>query len=186
LTELNPICSVQLENKQSDQKRLIKLPIIIAPLKAEIFSASAVQMSADIHTKTELDKAMFTKNDLYILPYPYRVIRKSKPIFFYFELYNVPRNQEGIAEYQVEYKLYQKDKSLNLADLIKRIIPLLQDDETSVATTMNRRSKQEFIQEYIALDMNALNPGNYQMIIKVTSKQTGDIVNRKVEFELVG
>jgi len=185
LTELNPICTIQIENKKSDQRRFIRLPLNIAPKKPEMFAMSSVQLSLDIHSKTEFDPGAFVKNDLFILPYPYKAIRKSNPIYFYFELYDMEKNSKGIAEYQIEYKLYQKEQVKNLAGLLKKINPLNSEERTSVTTNILRRAKEDLIQEYIALDMNALNPGNYRMIIKITSKETGDVVNRQVEFELV-
>lgn len=185
LTDFSPICTIQLENKSQNQKRLIQFPVSIPPFEEKAFSVSDVQLSADIHAKTELEGRLFTKKGLYILPYPYTTVRKSQPIYFYFEIYNLNKFDSGMAEYEVELKLFQKQNPRNLVNVLKKINPFQPDERTSVTTSMLRKSNEEVIADYFALDMSALNRGDYELIIQVTALKSGDMVNRKIEFELV-
>lgn len=185
ITDFDPVCNVQLENKAKNQKRLVQLPLSIPFFRDTSFSVSDIQVSIDIHARTEMDGAMFTKKDLYILPYPYKVIRSSHPVYFYFEIYNMNRDKSGMAEYEIQLKLFRNENRRNLVNLIQRINPFRPDEKTSITTNIRRRSDQSLIPEYIALDMSALSPGTYELIVSVISTASGDIVNRKHTFELV-
>jgi hypothetical protein len=70
-------------------------------------------------------------------------------------------------------------------NLLKKINPFQPDERTSVTTSMRRKSNEEVIADYFALDMSALNPGDYELLIQVTALKTGDMVNRKIYFDLV-
>ena len=177
-------CSVQLECEKTNQVRLINLPIKLQPYNINGLNVSSIQLAEKIHPALKDDNRMFIKNDIFIFPYPFAAVSKSKPIYFYFEIYNLRIQPENIGEYQIELQIFRDKDSMNFTDLIKALNPFSSPSNQSVSTTFSKNCIASFVSEYFAVDLSALQNGRYRLLFKITDKNTADSINRRINLNI--
>ncbi len=146
----------------------------------EKFICSDIIFAGDI-TSAGQREGSFREN-LKIHPYPFKRVLKDKPVYIYFEAYNLGLDENGNSSYQLEYTLTRTKGSGNF---IRRIIDQIKDrNREAVATQFTRKGTQTDEQEYFSILFSALEAGEYLLKIEVTDliKNQTEII--KKEFTL--
>ncbi len=140
-------------------------------LRLRKFSQSKLEMS-DIQfylmPEKEVERRLFPTvsiNGLDLIPYPSIAIDRSRPLYCYFEIYNL--QSSGIEHsYEITYKVASDKASRTIFQKISRMFKSPKD--VSISLKHAQPVDEDTARELIALDLGQLSPGNYTLEITVS------------------
>jgi len=146
-----------------------KQPITVRDFSGDELMISDIQFFT---TANGIDNADFfpilTRQNIAVVPYPFQNIRKSTPVFCYFEIYNL--QSKGIdAGYEITIKVLS-DKSRDKA-LKKLSNWIMGKKHASVSTIYTRSAVKNVVHELISVDFSNLDNGYYILEIRVRNEQ---------------
>lgn len=150
--------------------------------KVPDFSGTSLNIS-DIELAYAIEPAKrrgeFNKGSLSVVPNPLRRSQLDRPLHLYFEVYNLSRDMNGRTAYTVEYGLtsIQVEKSF-LASIFGS------GKKTSIVVPTERAGNEDWSAEHIDLDVSELEPGKYELHVKVTDHLTKLSVSRSLGVEI--
>jgi GWxTD domain-containing protein len=177
--------NIELECNETNQRRLINLPINIDEYSIDEMNVSSIQFSNLVRRNEATDDTTNVKKGLIVKPYPFTNISKSELIYLYFEIYNLILDNLGMGEYEINLKIYRDNDSMDLSDLLNAINPFSSEEKESVQTSFSKNTNKSFVPEYFALDLSALNVGRYRLVVGITDIQSNLTINRRVLFDLI-
>jgi len=153
----------------------------------EDFSSPAFAMSdillaysIEEHEGASLPDGYFSRNGFELKAAPWGVYENNHPVYFYFELYNLASETEGLFEYDVEAALVnRKSQRKGLKNLFRFA---RRNKGDAVAVRFSRTHDGKDANEYLILETDTIDPGNYILMVRVTEKQTGKSVERRREI----
>jgi hypothetical protein len=121
----------------------------------------------------------FNKGSLSVVPNPLRRSPVDRPLHLYFEAYNLFKDRSGRTAYTVEYGLtsIQVERSF-LAKIFGG------GKKTSIVVPTERVGNADWSAEHLDLDVSELEPGKYELHVKVTDNLTKASVSRSLSVEL--
>jgi len=138
-------------------------------------SLSEVQFATSIE-QTERD-VRFVKGGLRVIPHPHREYRIPSPIVFYFEIYNLRTDEEGIAGYRIEYRIVPLEK--------RRWGPVLLDTPANVSSAFETSGYGSMQPQWLSIATNELWQGPFRLEVTVTDRRTLESSSRSATFSLV-
>ena len=110
-----------------------------------------------------------------LAPYPYKEVRRSTPLFFYFEVYNL-KSAGFENEYEVTYKVIRTRGQENI---FKK---LAGSQDASISMTNTRTVTAETSHELLGLDLSQLEKGDYRLEITVADAKKLIATSAQKEF----
>ncbi len=154
-----------------------KVDAVARRFPPDSLAISDVVFAEDIRPAQQ--KSKFNRGDLFVLPNPLRQFTRKKPIYLYFEIYNLEKEDSGMARFEIEYSLEQlsgeKAKLSNFFGLAKR-------GKTRISTTLNRETFSRDSQEYLAINVSNLQKGKYRLKITARDNLSGQQVETAGEL----
>ncbi len=146
------------------------------------FSGSSLMMS-DLELAYAIGAAGgtsgFTMGSLSVVPNPLGRCPLNRPLYLYFEAYNLAKDAKGKTAYTVEYQL----TSLELEkSFLARM--LTTNRKTSITVPSERAGNEEWSPEYVAIDVSGLEPGKYQLQVKLTDNVARRSVLRSIQADI--
>ena len=123
------------------------------------------------------DAVRFLKGDLQVGPHPLHAYRIPFPLTFYFEIYGLDTDRDGMALYAVEYRIVpvtKKRKGFSLYDVPAAISSRF--ETTGFGSTQSQQLE-------IATDN--LWQGNFRLIVTATDRRTRRTVERAASFSIL-
>jgi GWxTD domain-containing protein len=153
-------------------------------MKAQILDFSGTSLNiSDIELAYAIEpakrKGEFNKGPLSVVPNPLRRSPVDRPLHLYFEAYNLSKDRNGRTAYTVEYGLtsIQVERSF-LAKIFGG------GKKTSIVVPTERAGSEDWSAEHVDLDVSELEPGKYELHVKVTDKLTKTSVSRSIGVEI--
>jgi len=142
------------------------------------FSGSSLMMS-DLELAFAIEPASgstgFNMGSLSVVPNPLRRCPLNRPLYLYFEAYNLAKDGKGKTSYTIEYQL----TSLELEkSFLARL--LTANKKTSITVPSERSGNEDWSPEYVAIDVGELEPGKYQLQVKLTDNVARKSVLRSI------
>ena len=164
-----------LQIKELDDGRIgyEKKPVTIRDFTSQDLMISDIQFFREA---TPADESHFMpiheKNSIKVIPYPYMVIRKTLPVFCYFEIYNI--KTAGIdTEFEITLKVLSEKQGKGIfKKFFKR---LTGSKQVFISIVQPRSVTDDNIEELIAIDFSKLNEGDYRLEITVTDPRNKNI-----------
>ncbi len=138
---------------------------------------SEVELAIRIEPATVENK--FTKNGLLIIPNPTRLFSLSKPVYVYFEIYQLQSDAAGKTSFAIDYALALRKASGG------KLLGLFRGGRSTIGTRIDREGTSERSIEYLALDVSKLKAGEYELTIQVTDRNSGQSASqhRRIALE---
>jgi len=176
--------TMKIENERKRRGGAFEDNILVKDFSGEKLMVSDIQFSEFISTDTA--GGLFIKKGIDIVPFPYKIILKEKPVYVYYEIYNLRYNEANKTSYLVEYSVEQKGLKGNIVIRTMRGLRDLfaEDQREKVTTSFNRSGDSKDTFEYILLDMRNLEPGKAVLTIRITDLLTGQESAAEKEFEI--
>jgi GWxTD domain-containing protein len=129
-------------------------------------------------TITQVTKTVrYQKGNLQVVPHPLHAYRIPYPLTFYFEIYGLDTNDEGMALYEVEYRVVpvtKKKKGLTLEEIPTAV-------ESRFETSGFGPSQPQRLE--IATDN--LWEGSFRLIVTVMDRRTRESVEKMANFSIL-
>ncbi len=144
------------------------------------FAMSDLLLAYDVAPR-EIDSP-FIKGDVSFIPNPSKTYRLSQPIFVFYEVYDLVRDQRGDCAFEIEIKMTQlKRKKSGLG----RFLPGGKRKK-SIALNERRQSKSTESVEFTSFDVSKLQEGDYELAVAITDISSGESVTRTIGVVLAG
>ncbi len=163
----------ELKNNASEKFRIVQKDVV-ASRPANNLMMSDLLLSPEIHLKAEKDDSIYCRNGFYIQPLPARHFDKLKPLFCYFELYNIAQPSRLTGRCQVEYRIKEYQTGKNLSALLDVINPFKSDKQSqtmvAIVNEMEFSNRNEPV--ILSFDVSKLPSGTYEFYVEVTDMNT--------------
>ncbi len=169
----------RIENQDEEQIGNLTYDLDVKPFPENSLSLSDLQLSPHIREATVPHR--FVKNGLLVKPLPSLTIDKYKPLFVYFEIYHLARNNLGETNYQIDYRVYAPEGK-------KGFFKKLFDGDGkkhSITLSASRQGNSPNQVEHVELDLEKLDSNNLELEIAVTDMLANRQVSSKLPFRLV-
>lgn len=173
-----------VSNPGGNQKGLIDYSIRKPTISGKQLHLSSVIFAKEISPISETSKetSLLIRNDLVIKMYPFTKLRKSDPIFLYFEIYGLRKNGSGKTYYDIEYSV-EPIKSKNIVTFLSKLNPFKRDPgKISISYTQEGNNTNDYFS--VQLDLGQLNSGNYTLIARVKDTISMETKETKISFVL--
>lgn len=121
----------------------------------------------------------FTRGALEVVPHPYRRYRQGTAMPFYFEIYNLTVDEDGLSRYNVEYRIIPHSPAKRrFWDRFDNVIAA-----TSSQFSGSGYGPDETL--YISVRTENLAPGTYDLLITVECDQSRELTFRQATFRIV-
>lgn len=150
------------------------------------FAGRALQVSDIIPAydiTPPVDKqAGFLKNDVSIIPNPQKEFSRSQPLFLYYEIYNLDRDEDKKTRYKIETQMTLVKKSKG--GLGKVFGFLGGGKETSITIQHEREGKKRSASEFGGFDVKKLDKGEYLLTVKINDVVAGTSAEKSMSVVL--
>ena len=119
----------------------------------------------------------FIRGDLEVLPLPGRALQSDQPLFIYYEVYNLSRDEFGATHYQIEYAVPEAPQSRRLAS---RLFYSVQNfigrgrRPTEVTSSVTRSGIRPDLFSYLEIDVSMLEAKTYILELHITDLNNGN------------
>jgi len=168
-------------NPQGNKLANLRGPVELRNYNVDTLIISDIQLASDIVPAEQ--RNYFVKNGLSVIPYPFRIVKKTQPISIYFEIYNLSLTPTTETHYDIEYTLRVINPNYGLTDVLKSIIPGRQLSP-SISVKNSRNGNKPYTAEYSILELGALIPGDAELTVTVTDKIANKITKRVITFKI--
>lgn len=159
----------QIRNLDNDRIGFDQVQVQLRDFRDDHMTISDIQLFTEIMNPNQAQVLpVIRKQGLQLAPYPYEKIRKSQPMYCYFEVYNL-KPQTPESEFEITYKVTWDDS--RLTGFKKIASKLTGGDKTSISISTPRQFTEETAREIIELDLSNLIPGPYVLEIAVRGNQ---------------
>ncbi|MCH8020530.1 hypothetical protein IH785_11775 [candidate division KSB1 bacterium] len=107
----------------------------------------------------------FNRGELSIVPNPSTKFKKSEPLFLYYEIYNLTKDEQGVTLFEIEYSINQIERQKK--GLKKMFGFLGGGKKKSISIQNDRQGQNETSLEYASFDVSKLDSGDYTLTAKV-------------------
>ena len=176
--------SVEFETASGEtvgaQRRSVTAPDFSGPQLAvsDVMLAYRVEESEDGRPLTGAD---VVRHGLSILPAPWSVFGRTRPIYLYFEVYNLVRGATGFSEYEVEAALVPRENGSGVGRLIRGIFG---SGPKGVSVGLPIKVDATDDGQYLILDAANQEPGLYTLKLTVKDRITGREAERSLDLYL--
>ena len=172
---------------ESKNKGIQKKNLLVRDFSGDSLMLSSLQLSAKIEPETEGVNKIFVKNGMVVNPYTFSRVMRKKPIFLYFEIYNLTLNEEGNSKYGVSYKVETLKPERNFWQKtfgsVGRLFTGTKKKFISFSNSRIGDSRDTF--EYIAFDLKNLDRGETNLIVTVTDQISQQTAQSSIQLILI-
>ncbi|MCR4437785.1 MAG: GWxTD domain-containing protein [bacterium] len=175
--------ALELECPESDRLAVLKSQLRVRSFAGDSLMISDLQLSLRI--VEQVPARHLKPNGVLVVPTLQRQFPRGKPVFVYFEVYNLRLDSSGKSDYHVAYALRSAGGSGLLTELAKAVSFLVQG-KRSEAVEMAFRSQgtADWEQRYVQLDMSNCPAGRTELVVTVTDHNTGQQASAATSFVL--
>ncbi len=127
----------------------------------------------------------FQRGELEVLPLPGRALQVDQPLFIYYEIYNLEKNDVGGTDYEVTYSIAEMPDGSGIGARLYQgeVSPVRARRRRIVLSSSFPRSGiQTDISEYLELGMEELPPGTYLLELTVRDVLSGAETSKQLLF----
>lgn len=164
--------TLQIANPDGQSLGIYKTPLRVRSFAGEELKLSDIQFAFSVTPATGHD-GNFVKNDLEVRPYPMDALKRLRPIYLYYEIYNLSTDADNRSDYRVEYeaRVLRQDRSI-----FKRIASIFGGGKKrGVSSSDRRQGVGTTAHDYIALDLANMPKSLAEISVTVTDERNGRI-----------
>jgi hypothetical protein len=146
----------------------------------ESLSLSGLELAFDIVPGAQ--NTVFDKQNLSVIPNPTNKFDLNDTVYLYFEIYNLKKDEGGETSFEIENKLKQLKKKKGG---LKKLFGAGEEKrKKSISIKASRQGKDETSIEYTSFDISRLEPGEYELSVRVKDLNSGQMATRSINVTL--
>ncbi len=130
----------------------------------------------------------FVKGEYEVLPLPGSTIYRDQPLYIYYEIYNLTKDEFGATDYTIEYSVIEAPEDESLTRMLWRGIRNLVRPVSGLAGLSSRVEQngiQAEVPAWLEIDMQLAPPGTYELQLVVNDRLTGSSASNTLRFRSV-
>ncbi len=170
LTPGNYNLTLQVANPDGQSLGIYKTLLRVRSFAGEELILSDIQLAFSV-APAGGDGSDFVKHHLEVRPYPMAAIKRSRPIYLYYEVYNLSTDAGNLNNYRVEYEasVLRQDRGF-----FKSIASIFGGGKKrGVSSSHRQQGAGNTAYEYIALDLANMPKSVAEISISVTDERNG-------------
>ena len=175
--------SVQILDASSDKSQVYNRDVVLHSFGDDTLRLSDIEMASLIRPSRG---SRFTKGKIEVVPNPSLFYFAGHPVFVYYEVYNLKRDEFGATKYRVSYELHSLNKGNLAVRTLKSFGRLVGIDRKAEVVTVEYAHEGDKADEYgyLELDMSKTDPGHQLLIVKVFDELAGSQTSSVVSFAI--
>lgn len=157
-------------NRRTAYRTKVDVPAYTSPP-----SISDIQFASAIEETEE--NVRFAKGGLQVVPHPLRAYRIPAPLLFYFEIYGLGTDEEGIASYRVEYEISPLEK--------RRWGPVLKDVPMTISSSFETSGYGNAQPQRLSIATDELWEGPFRLDVTVTDRRSFRTATKSEDFSVL-
>ncbi|MBN2000956.1 GWxTD domain-containing protein [candidate division KSB1 bacterium] len=176
-----------VETLSTKRKSIYKEQLPLRQFTPNTLQLSDVMPASHIEPASNRSTNFLYKNDLLIVPYPFKTVQRKNPLFIYYEIYNLLPSADGRVFFTVDYTFRtikaKKSILLKAVDTVGHLFG--SEGNKSVTTRYERTGTDSDIADYISFDLSNQQPGVTELQVTITDVQTSESVSDTLVFNVV-
>jgi len=174
--------TVQVTDAATRTKGFTQQPLTVRDFSGDTLMISDVQLYAGAaQPERRAIMPVSVINNTQVTPYPYLDVRKSEPVFCYFEIYNLHTLRPA-----VQYGIEIAARSTGERSWFRKLVDgITGSDRLKLSISYTRQLSDNDARELLALDVATLDSGEYTLEITITDPQTKTKSARAVKLVMV-
>jgi hypothetical protein len=173
---------VRVENRLNGEVGSYRKALTVEPYPAGSLKLSDIELASRI-TDNPIE-GKFTKQGLQVIPMPTRHYGKGQPVWLYYEIYNLRRDESWKASYTVEYAVRSGKTSGLVSQVLRSFLGRERSPEVSVRQERLGLGETEI--QHIQMDLGNLSPGEFTVRVTVKDVLTGQEASKEASFTVEG
>ena len=175
--------SVQILDASSDKSQVYNRDVVLHSIGDDSLRLSDIEIASLIRPSRG---SRFTKGEIEVVPNPSLFYFAGQPVFVYYEVYNLKRDEFGATKYRVLYELHSLNKGNLAVRVLKALGRLVGIDRKAEVVTVEYAHEGDKADEYgyLELDMSKTDPGHQLLIVKVFDELAGSQAKSAVSFAI--
>jgi len=162
--------------------------VILPDFRGSDLMISGILPAASIAPAGEGSPERFVRGDLEVIPLPGRTLGTTEPLFIYFEVYNLTRDEVGATRYRVEYSVAESDAGVDpVSRITSRLLGLvgLGGRRAMLSSEVESSGIDPDLKTWLEIDMSRLPFGIYDLIVTVSDLNSGDAASSTQTFRTI-
>ncbi|MDZ7288616.1 MAG: GWxTD domain-containing protein [candidate division KSB1 bacterium] len=173
----------RLKNPEGGQVGSLRYDLETISFPEKSLSLSDIQLSTEI--REARGESRFVKNGYFVMPLPNLMVNKAKPIFVYFEVYNLSVDRAGETNYQVDYRVSVPERGRGFFKKLFSVFGAAGGKKHSVTLSTSRQGRSPTQVEHVQLDLGEFRSSDLELEVVVTDLQNKHRAWSKLPFKLV-
>lgn len=174
---------IQVADKNSGRTQVYRQDRMVNPFGGTSLMLSDVELAAQIQVT---DKGRFRKGDIEVVPMASRAYRAGEPIFIYYEIYNLAKDEFGATKYRISYEVRSLARKAIGANILRGLGTLLgkRDEGGVIKIEYEHMGTEPAEQAYLELDMSNTAPGRHLLKVSVADENGGAVARAAATFTI--
>ncbi|MEE2754918.1 MAG: hypothetical protein VX910_13110, partial [Candidatus Latescibacterota bacterium] len=170
---------------QASRRNTNRVQVYGQALDLEDFSSADLKLS-DLQIAQHVEEAdpdrpsKFARKGWDIRPAPARTFERGQPLFVYYEIYNLNRDEFGQTRYQIGYEVETRTSEGKIT--IPFLAKLKRKHGDKVGFEFEQTGAKPDEHDYFELDLSEAKPGNYELRMKVKDLTTRQTASKQTMF----
>ncbi|MDE2998855.1 MAG: tetratricopeptide repeat protein [Gemmatimonadota bacterium] len=175
--------SVQILDASSDKSQVYNREVVLHPYGDDSLRVSDIEMASLIRPSRG---SKFTKGEIEVVPNPSLFYFAGQPVYIYYEVYSLKKDEFGRTDYRVSYELHSLNKGNVAVRILKALGRLVGVKQQAEVVTVEYDHEGDKADEYgyLELDMSKTDPGHQLLIVKVSDAIAGSQATSAVSFAI--
>jgi GWxTD domain-containing protein len=165
---------IEARDLKSNRMGVYRTTVEVPPLH-ESLALSDIMFASTITQVSETVR--YQKGNLQVVPHPLHAYRIPYPLKFYFEVYGLETDEEGMALYTVEYRVIPVSK--------KKKMLVYEDVETAVESRFETGGFGSTQPQRLEIATDNLWEGSFRLIVTVMDRRTRQTVVKSANFSIL-
>ncbi|MBT5872056.1 MAG: tetratricopeptide repeat protein [Candidatus Latescibacteria bacterium] len=175
--------ALTVRDRATDRVGIYKLPVDAVNYTKDSLQLSDIRLASSI--KPTAESSTFVRHGLQIVPHPARTFRRDRPVFFYYEIYNLMQGESGEAHYRTQLTIAANDKTKgfigNILSTIGRAISRNDDTQSVVVVAEDEASGPDAYQ-YQSIELGDSPSGVYTLTLEITDLGGMATASKSIDF----
>lgn len=152
---------MEVIDRSTGRRSSYRRSLHISPLDGRL-AISDVKFAGRIRETEE--NSRFVKGTLEVIPHPTHIYKRPRPVIFYFEVYGLDMDEDGLAFYSVEYTVTPCER--------RRWGPVLTDTDFEISSSFETTGFGSRQPLQLTIDTGEMWEGAYNLLVVVRDRRT--------------
>tara|TARA_A100001037_G_scaffold178412_1_gene160058 strand:+ start:4153 stop:6486 length:2334 start_codon:yes stop_codon:yes gene_type:complete len=174
---------VQATRRNTNRVQVYGQGLELADFSSPDLALSDLQIAQNIQETNPERPSKFVRNGWDIQPAPTRSFHQGEPLFVYYEIYNLMRNEFGQTRYKIAYEVETRTSEGKIK--IPFLAKLRRKEGEKIGFEFEQTGEEEMEADYFELDLAEAKVGRYELRMRVTDLDTGQETSRSTVFSVI-